>query len=394
MTGVQTCALPILLMFPSHDIGDFIETLCTHVEGELAGKPFILEKWQEEEIIRPLFGWKRKDGSRKYRSAWIEIPRKQGKTTISSAISLYLLFGDGEAGAQIYNAAASKEQARLGFNISKQMIKQNPILTENCEIFENSIVLSGTNSFLKAISAEAYCMRLDTLLDMADGSRKKVDDIKIGDKIMGWYNGKPKIGNVISKEYQHPSNVFRIKTHRNREIFVTENHQFLVMKRGRRLQDLTHEYEWIKAIDLKKDDRISIGLGWDGEDKKANELEMWALGAWAGDGECGRFRFINIDLDIINAMRIFIDSIGGRLVSAYSTRQKQKGDVNSVCHEHIIMGNGRGRKSEGREWIRKHFGQDSRAFNKRIPLSVFNGGGCSEKTANIYVNQERVLQYA
>lgn len=135
---------------------DFIEGLCTHVEGELAGQPFILEDWQKEEIIRPLFGWKRKDGSRKYRQAWIEIPRKNGKTSLSSAISLYLLFGDGEAGAQIYNAASSKEQARLGFNISKQMIKQNPTLTENSEIFENSIVLSGTNSFLKAISAEAY----------------------------------------------------------------------------------------------------------------------------------------------------------------------------------------------------------------------------------------------
>lgn len=135
---------------------DFIEGLCTHVKGAMAGKPLILAEWEKNEVIRPLFGWKKKDGKRRYKQAWIEIPRKNNKTTLSSAISLYLLFGDGEAGAEIYNAASSKEQARLGFDISKQMIKQNKTLSDNSDIFENSIVLSGTNSFLKAISAEAY----------------------------------------------------------------------------------------------------------------------------------------------------------------------------------------------------------------------------------------------
>ena len=83
---------------------EFIETLCSHVKGELAGKHLILSEWEKEKVIKPLFGWKRKDGTRKYRYAWIEIPRKNGKSTLSSSIALYLLFGDGEAGAEIYNA--------------------------------------------------------------------------------------------------------------------------------------------------------------------------------------------------------------------------------------------------------------------------------------------------
>src|SRR3990167_8796717 len=82
---------------------DFIEKFCTHVKGEWASKagkpqPLILEKWQKEDIINPLFGWKRKDGSRRYREAWIELPRKNAKTTLVTAIELYLFFCDGEPG--------------------------------------------------------------------------------------------------------------------------------------------------------------------------------------------------------------------------------------------------------------------------------------------------------
>ena len=135
---------------------EFIETLCSHVKGELAGKHLILSEWEKEKVIKPLFGWKRKDGTRKYRYAWIEIPRKNGKSTLSSSIALYLLFGDGEAGAEIYNAASSRDQAKICFDISAQMIRQNETLTDNGDIFQNSIVLKGTNSFLKVISAEAY----------------------------------------------------------------------------------------------------------------------------------------------------------------------------------------------------------------------------------------------
>jgi len=138
-----------------HAVG-FIEKLCTHVKGELAGEQLKLEDWQKEKVIRPLFGWKRNDGTRKYRYCWLEIPRKNGKTSIAAPVALYSLFGDSEPGAEVYFAAASREQASIAFDIATQMIRQNKTLTKNSEIYKNSVVLKDSASFYKVLSAEAY----------------------------------------------------------------------------------------------------------------------------------------------------------------------------------------------------------------------------------------------
>ena len=68
----------------------FFEICLIHTKGEWAGQPLKLSDWQAEKIIRPLFGWKRKDGTRRYRTAYIQIPRKAGKSTLSAGIALYL----------------------------------------------------------------------------------------------------------------------------------------------------------------------------------------------------------------------------------------------------------------------------------------------------------------
>src|ERR1044072_1817798 len=90
----------------------FNEFLC-HSKGEWAGKPFTLLDWQEWDVIRPLFGWKRQDGPRRFRRAYIEVPKKNGKSTICAGIALYLLKADGEFGAEVYSAAADREQAAI-----------------------------------------------------------------------------------------------------------------------------------------------------------------------------------------------------------------------------------------------------------------------------------------
>ena len=94
---------------------DFIEKFCTHVKGELGGKPFLLEDWQKNDIIRPLFGWKKADGRRKYRTCYVEIPRKNGKSNLSAAIALYMLFADNEPGAEVISAAGDRNQANIVF---------------------------------------------------------------------------------------------------------------------------------------------------------------------------------------------------------------------------------------------------------------------------------------
>lgn len=133
----------------------FIENFCTHVKGELAGKPFILEEWQKVDIIRPLFGWKvEATGLRKYRTCYVEIPRKNGKSNLAAAIALYLLFADGEPGAEVISAAGDRGQANIVFNIAQEMIKNNKHLRNRARVLRNKIEFKS--SWYKSISAEAY----------------------------------------------------------------------------------------------------------------------------------------------------------------------------------------------------------------------------------------------
>ena len=132
----------------------FIETHLTHTKGELAKTPFILQEYQKEEIIRPLFGWKCADGSRKYRTSFIFLPRKNGKSTLAAAIILTLLYLDKEFGAEYYSAANDREQAKIVFSVCSDMIKNNPKLGNFVNIFKNSIVYDAEGSFYKAISRE------------------------------------------------------------------------------------------------------------------------------------------------------------------------------------------------------------------------------------------------
>lgn len=134
----------------------FFDRVLVHVKGEWAGQPFTLETWQRERIIRPLFGWKRSDGSRRYRVAYIEIPRKNGKSSLAAGIALYLLFADGEPGAEVYSAAADREQAGIVFNLAKDMVDTSPLLSSKAETFKRSIVVPEARASYKVLSADAF----------------------------------------------------------------------------------------------------------------------------------------------------------------------------------------------------------------------------------------------
>jgi phage terminase large subunit-like protein len=133
----------------------FINNL-THTKGDAAGQPFNLRPWQRR-IIRQ--GFKiRKDGLRQYRTCLLMLPRKNGKTELAAAVALYGLLADGEIGAEVYSAAADKDQAGLVFNVAAQMIRNDPGLEARCEIVDSQkrIVHRASGSFYRAISAEAY----------------------------------------------------------------------------------------------------------------------------------------------------------------------------------------------------------------------------------------------
>lgn len=113
---------------------DFFPEMLKHVKGALAGQPFHLGPWQAA-IIANIFGWKRPDGSRRYREAFIFVPRKNGKTTLGAGIVCYVLFCDDEPGAENYSAAATRQQAGHVFDQAVGMIRQEPELLSRCRIY-------------------------------------------------------------------------------------------------------------------------------------------------------------------------------------------------------------------------------------------------------------------
>lgn len=133
----------------------FFAECLTHTTGEWRGQPFVLSAWQAE-IVRAIFGWKRPDGTRRYRTVFIEVPRKAGKTTLAAGLALYALYCDGEPGAQVINAAADREQAALCFDAAKQMVEAEPELASRSDVFKRAIVCPVAGSSYKVISSEAY----------------------------------------------------------------------------------------------------------------------------------------------------------------------------------------------------------------------------------------------
>lgn len=141
---------------PGQRAVDFFARELRHTKGSFAGKPFILLPWQEK-IIRGIFG-PVKNGLRIIREAYVEVGKKNGKTELGAGIALYMLFCDGEPGAEIYSAAATREQASLVFNVAEAMIRWNPKLLALVDITKSAkliVLKDDPTSFYKAISADA-----------------------------------------------------------------------------------------------------------------------------------------------------------------------------------------------------------------------------------------------
>lgn len=112
---------------------EFIESFCCPSEGVGAGEPLKLLAWQRDFVMR-LFGWVGTDGLRRYRRAYLEIAKKNGKSMLLSAIVLFLLMGDGEPSPKIYLNAVDKEQAGIIFDESRKMVEASPELASRLKI--------------------------------------------------------------------------------------------------------------------------------------------------------------------------------------------------------------------------------------------------------------------
>ena len=141
---------------------NFIQCLC-HTKGTWAGKRFELIDWQER-IIRDLFGVIKPNGYRQFNTAYVEIPKKMGKSELAAAVALLLCCGDGEQRAEVYGAASDRQQASIVFDVAADMVRMCPALNKRVKILgaTKRIVYEPTNSFIKCYQ-QKHTLNMDLI---------------------------------------------------------------------------------------------------------------------------------------------------------------------------------------------------------------------------------------
>lgn len=134
---------------------EFIENYCRHSKGALGKRPFILELWQKA-LVATTFGIVHKvDRTRKYREVFLVVARKNGKSTLSAAIGLYLQVADGEAGAEIYACATKKDQAKIIWLEAKRMVKKSPVLLKRIKTLVAELSADFNDSTFKPLGRDS-----------------------------------------------------------------------------------------------------------------------------------------------------------------------------------------------------------------------------------------------
>jgi len=163
-----------------------------HVKGEWSGQIVILDPWQVF-IVGSIFGWRRvDDGTRRFRTAYIEVPRKNGKSTLAAGIGLFCFLADGEPGAEVYSAATKREQAKIVFSAASAMVRKSRGLSSRVVSLHQSLSMPASESVFLPLAADSktmdglnvHCAVLDELhahpnrdivdvIDTATGSRRQ-----------------------------------------------------------------------------------------------------------------------------------------------------------------------------------------------------------------------------
>lgn len=133
----------------------FIEKFCKHSKGKFANQPVVLELW-EKAFISALFGVvDKKTGLRRFSEALLIVGKKNGKSLIDSALSLYMLSADGEGGAECYSAATKRDQAKIVYTEAEKMVKKSPILKASIKSRVNCLSYDKADSVFKPLSSDS-----------------------------------------------------------------------------------------------------------------------------------------------------------------------------------------------------------------------------------------------
>jgi|DewCreStandDraft_4_1066084.scaffolds.fasta_scaffold03948_2 phage terminase large subunit-like protein len=128
-------------------------SILKHSKGEWAGQSIRLEAWQQF-LLGVLFGWRRADGLRRFRTAYVSVARKNGKSTIGAGVGLYLFAGDQEPGAEVYSAATKRDQARITHAEAMRMVKSSPLLRKRVRTFKDNLHIEDTASKFEPLGAD------------------------------------------------------------------------------------------------------------------------------------------------------------------------------------------------------------------------------------------------
>lgn len=166
---------------------DFFEQALVFTDGDKGGLPFKLELWQCF-IVGCLFGWKGQDGWRRFRTAYIEIGKGNGKSPLAAGIGLLLLCADREEAAEVYAAATKLDQAKILWTDAKRMAEISPVLRDEINVKQNLLSVIASNSIFKPISSEKRGLDgprvhgglIDELHEHADST--VVDKLRAGTK--------------------------------------------------------------------------------------------------------------------------------------------------------------------------------------------------------------------
>lgn len=143
----------------SHEAADYAVNFfdkLTHSKGEWAGKQFVLEPWQEYDVVRPLFGWMKKEtNTRRYSTLWLEVGKKNGKSTLGAGIGLFLLAGDNEPGAEVYSAATKFEQAKIIHSEAMRMARKSRELSTHVVVLKDNISIPLLGSKYEPIAGDS-----------------------------------------------------------------------------------------------------------------------------------------------------------------------------------------------------------------------------------------------
>jgi phage terminase large subunit-like protein len=161
----------------------FVEQFCHHSQGKWAGQKVKLEPWQRA-MLWILYGWYRTDGTRRFRYAYIELAKGNGKSFLASALALYeMMFSD--PGAEVYSVATTKDQAKIVFSEAERMVAQSPFLKQKIHSFRNNLHIKGTATKFQPLSSDSntldglrpQCFVIDELHKWGFGARELWDTL-------------------------------------------------------------------------------------------------------------------------------------------------------------------------------------------------------------------------